>query len=211
MRKTGIILVVGLAMVMVTSLSWADIAGSKHDLSSGGSSTFKGTSDQVCIYCHTPHNANADKLIPLWNKTTTATDSFTLYSSSSLQATPGQPAGVSKACLSCHDGSLAVDSYGVGVGAVTGSKLITGASRSLIGTDLSNDHPVSFTYNPALVTADGGGLHDPTTLTEVRLFGTGADQMECSSCHNVHATTGVSMFLRMNNAGSAMCLKCHNK
>ena len=32
------------------------------------------------------------------------------YSSSSLQAKPGQPTGTSKLCLSCHDGTIALGS-----------------------------------------------------------------------------------------------------
>lgn len=47
-------------------------------------------------------------------------------------------------------------------------------------------------------------------------FGTlsGVDQpfVECGSCHDPHGTgVGAATFLRVSNAGSAVCLACHNK
>ena len=45
--------------------------------------------------------------------------------------------------------------------------LLTG--NALVGTDMSNDHPVNFVYDAALVAADGG-LKDPATIG-VPLFG----------------------------------------
>ena len=147
MRKSGIILVAVVALVMVVSLSWAaSIVTSKHDMSTGGgSSTYGGGTSQVCIFCHTPHNA-LSTIVPLWNHTTT-TQTFAMYTSSTLNAVmTGQPGNVSKACLSCHDGTVAVDSYG----GATGSHLITGTA--LLGTDLTNDHPIGFTYDAALAT-----------------------------------------------------------
>ena len=124
------------------------IVASKHDFSaSGPNATYKGTGTQVCVYCHAPHASTA--LTPLWNHASTAA-TFTLYTSSTLNATTAQPGGVSKLCLSCHDGTVAVDSFG----GATGTKLVTGSP--LLGTDLSNDHPIGFTYDAALVTADPG-------------------------------------------------------
>jgi predicted CXXCH cytochrome family protein len=198
-----------LAVPVVTQ--GASIVGSAHDLRSGGPSAWKGTNDQTCVYCHTPHNG-LSTLIPLWNHPTTATASFTLYpSGGTLNATPGQPTGASRACLSCHDGTLAADSFGTS----TGTHPLTGPA--LLGTDLSNDHPISFTYDATLVTADtasnGGvvGLVSPSSaslvVAGIPLF---SGKLECASCHNVHDPANGS-FLRVNNAQSALCLKCHIK
>lgn len=179
------------------------IAGTDHDFSTNGWGT-----DQICIFCHTPHNADitvADA--PLWNHDLT-TSTFQLYSSPTLDATINQPDGASKLCLSCHDGSVAIDSYG----GRTGTNFITGGA--LIGTDLRNDHPVTFTYDATLATNDGG-LHDPTT-TNSGLGGTIDDDllfnasMECASCHDVHDDQ-IGKFLRKSNTGSAFCLTCHDK
>jgi predicted CXXCH cytochrome family protein len=206
MRKLGLLVIVIAALALVPAVASAAITGSAHDLSSGGASTYKGTSDQICIYCHTPHNANTPQLAPLWNHPSTAVASFTFYSSSSFNGstTIGQPSNNSKACLSCHDGTLAADSYG----ATTGTHTITGTA--LLGTNLSDDHPISFTYNAALATADGG-LVSPASASEVvagiPLY---AEKLECASCHNVHDNAN-DPFLRFANAASALCLKCHVK
>jgi predicted CXXCH cytochrome family protein len=204
--KTMLLVMIAIvSVIMVTQIAKAaTIAGTPHDLSSGGSSAFKGGSDQVCIYCHTPHNAATTQLVPLWNHASSTTTTFTLYSSTTLNAVPGQPTNISKACLSCHDGSVAADSYA----AVTGTKLITGSA--LLSSNLSNDHPISITYDAALAIADVG-LVSPTSaslvVTGIPLF---TGKMECASCHSVHDNSNAP-FLRFSNLGSALCLKCHKK
>ena len=206
-RKTLIKLAAVTALLAVPLVTQgATIVGTPHDLSSGGSSTYKGTSDQTCIYCHTPHNA-LSTLVPLWNHPTTATASFTLYpSGGTLNASDlGQPTGASKACLSCHDGSLAADSYG----STSGTHNLTGAA--LLGTDLSNDHPVSFTYDAALATADGGLVTPASASSVVAGVPLFSGKLECASCHNVHDNATAQPFLRVNNAQSALCTTCHNK
>ena len=204
--KTLIKLTALTALLAVPALTQgATIVGTPHDLRSGGGSSYKGVSDQTCIYCHTPHNG-LSTLIPLWNHPTTATATFTLYpSGGTLNAVLGQPTGASKACLSCHDGTLAPNSHA----AVTGSGAITGAD--LLGTDLSNDHPISFTYDAALATADGGLVAPSSTALVVAGIPLFSGKLECASCHNVHDNTTASPFLRFSNASSGLCVKCHNK
>jgi predicted CXXCH cytochrome family protein len=190
-----------LMMVFVPAAFSQTIIGTKHDLSGKGWG-----SDQACVFCHTPHNAKTGvQGAPLWNhEVTTAT--FTTYSSDTLQATVATPDGSSKLCLSCHDGTVAVDSFGTRTGANT----MTG--NAMVGTDLSNDHPISFTYDAALATADGG-LTSPFSTQWVdtgKTLPLYNGKMQCASCHNVH-NDQYGNFLRMGNAGSALCLKCHQK
>jgi predicted CXXCH cytochrome family protein len=201
MRKLGLLVIVIAALALVPAASWAGITGTAHDLKGAGYGT-----DQICIFCHTPHNAKTPQLAPLWNHASAA-GPFTLYSSTTLQAVPGQPAGVSKACLSCHDGVTAIDAYG----ANTTGTAMTGSAA--LGTNLSDDHPVSITFDAALATADGG-LFTPENANwvdagthKVPLY---AAKLECGSCHNVHDDTE-QPFLRKSNAASALCLTCHNK
>ena len=195
----------------------ATIVGTKHDMNSGAA-TYKGGNNaqsQVCIYCHTPHNA-LSTLIPLWNHATTLTAAFILYpTGGTMNGVPVQPLGASKACLSCHDGTVNVDAFAANVGA---TKIAIGNPANF-GTDLSNDHPISFNYNAALVTADtataGGvvGLVVPTSTSMVvagiPLFG-GTGSLECASCHAVH-DGAIPPFLRSTNTSSLLCLKCHIK
>jgi predicted CXXCH cytochrome family protein len=74
---------------------------------------------------------------------------------------------------------------------------------------LANDHPTSFTWVEGVTGRTDAeiGFSDTT----VKLFNIGGrTKMECSTCHNVH-DKAIEPFLRMSNAGSAMCLRCHNK
>jgi len=162
--------------------------------------------DQVCLPCHTPHNALlAGSENVLWNHAETG-ETFTMYSS-----TAGQPEGHSKLCLSCHDGVTAIDNYGGNGG--TGI-VITGAKN--LGTDLSNDHPIGIQYP----TSKPAEYNDPTTFENdagvggaggIRLITVGgAERVECTSCHSVH-NNGLGNFLRVPIQQSYLCLQCHIK
>ena len=182
------------------------ISGSAHDFSN---ETWN-TTGELCIVCHTPHHADVTVGdAPLWNHDVTAAN-FTLYNSATLDATVGQPDGSSKLCLSCHDGTVAVDNFG---GQTNGTQFVSGGG--LIGTDLNDDHPVSFVYDATLAGNDGG-LFDPTT-TNSGLGGTIDEDMlfngklQCASCHDVHNSSGIAKLLIKPNSASALCLTCHSK
>lgn len=185
----------------------ADIKGSAHDFSSELQWNPNG---EICVVCHTPHGSGTDTIVPLWNHKTTQS-TFTVYSSPTLNASVGQPSGASKACLSCHDGTIAYDAYGN----KTGTLYVE--DGALMGTDLSNDHPISFKYDSALITSDGG-LQNPETAMS-GLGGTIENdllidkKLECSSCHDVHngASEEAQHLLVKANSGSALCLTCHIK
>lgn len=198
---TGLMLLCATQFVMGQT-----IIGSAHDFSNESWNT----SGEICIVCHTPHNADISVGdAPLWNHETTLA-TFTPYASPTMDATVGQPSASSKLCLSCHDGTVALDNFG---GTTGGTNFIIG--DALIGTDLLDDHPISFTYDAALAITDNG-LYDPTT-TSSGLGGTINDdllfagQMQCASCHDVHNGSGENNLLRLNNDASALCLTCHNK
>ena len=127
-----------------------------------------------------------------------------MYSSATIDMDiAGGPQGVSLACLSCHDGTIAVDSFG---GNSSGTSWVSGSA--LIGTDLSSLHPVSVTYD----TTKDPDFNNKTSVVAAGLvlYGDHKDQVECGSCHNPHDPTN-QPFLRISNAGSALCLTCHNK
>jgi len=206
MKTLNRILTVVCVMLMAQYGIAQNIAGSAHDFSP---ETWN-PSGQICIVCHTPHNADVTVLdAPLWNHELT-TQTFTLYSSPTLNAAMSQPTGSSKLCLSCHDGTVALENFG---GTTGGTNFVTG--NDLVGIDISDDHPISFTYDNALATADGGLFNPITessglggTINEDLLF---AGQLQCASCHDVHNGAGIAFLLRMNNNGSNLCLTCHNK
>lgn len=66
---------------------------------------------EVCVYCHTPHAANANTSAPLWNRLLPAGSTFTTYDKlgTAMTQTVYNPGAASLPCLSCHDGSQAVD------------------------------------------------------------------------------------------------------
>ncbi len=231
----------------------SDIKNTKHNLSVYGPGSVKAApadikQTQICIFCHTPHNATLG-ITPLWNrKLSSAT--YTPYSSSSLDAETilggplGQPGGSSKLCLSCHDGTLAIGNVNVAFGRGTenttfkmpmfgvqgysdpvnlldgkmpfggsgvASAVTTGYTRNL-GIDLSNDHPISVTYNTDLSARDGelrrvnnlqkseavGPYYKEGQIIGVRSSGyrpeapleptgpSNVGQVQCGACHDPH-------------------------
>ncbi len=208
-RCTGLVTAL---VFLLAGTAYGQITSTAHDFSS---ETWN-SSGEICVVCHTPHFADVSvSVAPLWNHDVTAA-TYTIYSSSTLDATVGQPAGISLLCLSCHDGTVALDSFG---GATGTQQIAAGANvggGTLGGTtaDISDDHPISFTYSDGLASTDGG-LHAPST-TNSGLGGTiqddllFADELECASCHDAHDDTN-GQFLRKSNAASALCLTCHDK
>jgi hypothetical protein len=216
-------LALGCAGALLTYMvpALAGIENSHHDFSNGS-----WAGGEICAPCHTPHNAvESVTSAPLWNHSLT-TATYTLYSSATTDATISQPAGASKLCLSCHDGTVAIDSFG----GETGSRTI--GSMGKTGTVLTGHHPIGFTYDATLATSDGG-LANPSSSASglgstiaVDFLSNG--RLECTSCHDVHverntqgcsgchsahgpSTTLQTLSLRKSNDNSALCLTCHVK
>jgi mono/diheme cytochrome c family protein len=64
----------------------------------------------ICVYCHTPHGANGQIQAPLWNRTINP-GNYTIYDKPTTLMRPiGLPGPNSLTCLSCHDGTIAIDS-----------------------------------------------------------------------------------------------------
>lgn len=141
------------------------VEGSVHDFSTNSLFSTWNTRHTVCTVCHAAHNTDPDQLAPLWAHATT-TNVFTPYSSDSIQFTPGQPSGVSLACLSCHDGSLAINQgitgpRGGGTNATQRIQDIDPAMQIGANGDLHVVHPISFTYDSTLHSLDPS-VEDPT-------------------------------------------------
>jgi len=186
----------------------AQVANTRHNLSVSGPGPVAATSEsEICIFCHTAHNASP--VAPLWNRPNPGSV-YTPYSSSTAKAFPGQPTGTSILCLSCHDGTIALGqvlSRTTPI-AMTGGVSTLPAGPGRLGTDLSDDHPISFAYTSALA-SQRGELADPGALTgSVRLDSSG--QMQCTSCHDAHKDTA-GKFLVKSNQASALCQTCHQK
>lgn len=162
------VLVAGLLAASAASAQVASIDGSPHDLVDGTGQSVTTTSTLpagtgICVFCHTPHGADTSASVPLWNKSLPDPASYTQYSSLgtvSLDADELDVGSVSLACLSCHDGTQAMDSVinvpGSGLagdGTNTPSPSDLGDSVTMSGTpvpnlstDLQDDHPISIQY-----------------------------------------------------------------
>lgn len=192
-------LLVAIAAVIAyaSTASAGSIVGSKHDLSA--------LTGETCGVCHAPHSDPALAIddAPLANHKVTGS-TFTLYASGTLDATVQQPGGTDVLCLSCHDGTVAIDSYG-GLNP-TSTNMIPAAA--LIGTDLGNDHPTSFDYGDVT----GQTAEFQPTPGALPLFSNTAPAsttfVRCATCHNVH-DPATAPFLRTTK--SALCTSCHIK
>lgn len=229
------------ALLLSPTVVRAGVVGSPHDFS--GESWNNKASDQhtVCSVCHTPHHADPTAG-PLWNHTSTG-GGFTMYNNANspaanLQATTeAAPAAASLACLSCHDGTVAVNSYG---GGVQGGSAVTITNRANLTKDLSHSHPISFTYDANLSALDkwlynpdtktvtppasgGGAFVSGNDMTVNGFLLGGNHRLECGSCHDVHNQEGSPFDIvnnpklvkivgvDANNDGSLLCRSCHDK
>ena len=202
---------------------------------------------------------------PLWNRNLSTARYIlydqvwsTSFEGYETKPKPNAPTGYSRLCLSCHDGTIALgtvinppgsgiyypplemiyptgESPAGGAGTIpVGSGVSTGDTR-VIGTNLQNDHPVSFVYDSPLSLRDeelvdpGPALlgpvarvGDPTPISPLRRYPgsdlSRSDSVQCTSCHNPHAAT-FAKFLRANYynepenpaTGKLLCLYCHDK
>lgn len=198
-----------LFLVVLLSCGQAEaksIVDSMHNLSVSGPGPVKATGEsEICIFCHTPHGARSD-VAYLWNRRDTATV-YTPYISSTLKAAVGQPTGSSRLCLSCHDGTIAPGAVLSRSSEISFAASMAGRSSDL-GTNLADDHPVSFSYSAAAAMPNSQ-LKGVTALpSNVRLDSDG--QMQCTSCHNPH-NDQYGKFLVMSGLGGALCISCHQK
>ncbi|MDH3342864.1 MAG: hypothetical protein OEM07_03985, partial [Gammaproteobacteria bacterium] len=202
-------LISGLAAVIISgslmAIGAGNIAATKHNLSASGGQTIRATTEeQICVFCHTPHNSNP--IAPLWNKSTNG-NTYTPYDSSTFSVTAGTPTGSSLLCLSCHDGTLALgEIFNDTNVTMTDTNMPAGATR--LSTDLSDDHPVSFDY--ASARAANSELETTANInadSAVNLDGSGL--MQCTSCHDPHKDS--AKFLVKSNVAAALCQTCHIK
>jgi predicted CXXCH cytochrome family protein len=200
--------------------------------------------NRICIFCHAPHNtirlstaaggvgpqATAEfDYLPLWNHTLQGDTAYIMYENGLGAPEKGpkasqaidkdmEPGSVSLLCLSCHDGSVAVNSYGndaqLSKSVSTGAKLISDRYRIGQGLYLGNHHPIGFDYEAVQaldieIRPANRALLTPTSLVDEHLY---AGKLECASCHSVHNTgnAGETLLWR-SDQNSELCLTCHAK
>lgn len=209
-----------LAAVCVTGLALTaaagTIVGSAHDFTPTGLNGQVGGVTEICAPCHVPHHTKLN--VPLWSHTLTG-QTFNLYntnpnyigpnSTSYGAAIDGTTQTMSRACLGCHDGTLAVAGTSKILSADdcyipwnNGAPDATADTNSLLG-----NHPIGVTYNPAVL-LPAGEFAAVANLTANGVVLENS-KVQCVSCHNAH-NRNASMLVK-DNTGSALCLVCHVK
>ena len=188
-----------LVLAVCAAPSRAGVKGTAHDLSAPGLGK-DGRETNPCYFCHTPHNGVAPRA--LWNRSVPG-HTYKLYESATLKATLNQPTGASRLCLSCHDGTIALDEDVKKPRPKNSGSL---AGKNSLGTDLSDDHPISFRYDSALAGIRGELLVPALLPSNTALDETG--QLQCTTCHDAHEDRNPK-FLVMDNRFSRLCLACH--
>ncbi|MBN1223277.1 MAG: hypothetical protein JXB23_08495 [Candidatus Aminicenantes bacterium] len=182
------------------------IKNSKHNLSSGGpGSIVTDETSMICIFCHTSHNAV--NYPPLWNREESSVV-YNLYGSSTLFSIPDQPDGATKLCLSCHDGTIALGRIiyppsDFSMQNTVGNRMSPDSEANL-GSDLSDDHPVSF--DPSSAVSSSSELVHPDPMDDV-----GYDaysKIQCTACHDPH-DEAIPKFLAKSNLNAGLCKTCH--
>ena len=123
-RLAAVLVLVGMTVSLNAATdskasNYGSIANTRHNLTqsylggnAGWMSLSRNNYGEVCVYCHTPHGANANIAVPLWNRTIRQT-TYTTYDqlgTTWIEQTYSQPGAASLPCLSCHDGQTAIDS-----------------------------------------------------------------------------------------------------
>ena len=191
-----------------------DITQTPHNLSvsgGGGAHDVKSTKEsRICIFCHAPHHATS--VTPLWSRDISPLTIYVPYKSSTIKANPQQPMGASRLCLSCHDGTIALGLLAGNYVLDPGLKAFKDmpsesdpAKNPNLGTDLSDDHPISFIYSYGT----NMELNSPETLEARGIKLAQGEYVECTSCHDPHNSAGSNAMILRNADSSALCTNCH--
>lgn len=222
----------------------AGISATKHNLSTTGTQTnhvTSGTSaNQICVFCHTPHGADTGQAVPLWNKhlPTTTYQTYDALNTSTLDGQVLTVGSVSLACLSCHDGTQAMDNLINAPGAggfvaggarpsdwvwntEVGASGLMPAGVTNLGSDLRNDHPIGIAYCGGGLSGSGATLSG--TCKDGDFIGgtaVGGKQVQTATINTnqvfwveVNSTTGrqkddIALYTRTFTAGAGPSVEC---
>ncbi len=211
----------------------SNVVHTPHNLGSTGGLINNGTTN-TCIFCHTPHTGVSGGG-PLWNRTVST---FTAYGTTLGGSFVGDNdlGGITLACLSCHDGVTSLDTLvnapGKGNGGTntnqpinfdwvftidgnTVSDVLTTVT-SVIGTDLTNDHPVSIPYteNIASLRPTSTVISALVMTTEGLSVGAGNDASSATAITNRWSVNGFvssdATIADLLRGGKVECVSCHD-
>ena len=235
LKTLGVLLLV---VMVFASLSFAKapksaVASSMHDLRNGiGGNEWSAASFTLCSFCHIAHKPGAVVSAPakagplLWNHTFSSVAAYGVYTSDTFAGygtdiadvgtgNTGVTTTVSNLCLSCHDGTVAINSFYEGITKSDFSgNIVEGTVFMPDDTtikDMTQIHPVNFTYDATL--AGKAGILVPFSTQsvdsagEIPLF---SGKLQCATCHDPH--NGASPIFEQNfpaQSSGTFCTYCH--
>lgn len=194
----------------------APMAGGLHDLSATSTGpNHSDTQTQLCVFCHVPHNSQPAVSRPLWSHTMT-TQNLTWTPVATVRGTTlptsitGAALAGSRACMSCHDGTVALGDLLNGTGGtVTGPNVtagkLTAGPNFLNPAAMETNHPLGVTQPSSIPGFTGFKVVPASSAVNYDASG----YVQCGSCHNPHDDT-FAPFLKVDNTGSAICVTCHD-
>jgi len=224
------------AAMLVPSLAMAQgIRDTAHDLSTSaaGDTTTRveaTASNEICVFCHTPHNAQSTHLV--WNHTlstiTTVDWGNDLDGNPMTETTEGTPLpdgtpnlrGSSQRCLSCHDGSIAIGDVSNPTTAIdvdgpagrldADDSMADGnqnqTATNTAGTvDMAGNHPISIPYagETGYNTINSGATADGTVGNYYQTTTTGCTSPSgvCTQAPSTDGRDGAAINLLPNAVG----------
>lgn len=211
-------------------LSYAGIANTVHNMSTSAppTATIKaqvtqpapipaGAETEICVFCHIPHNARPGT--PLWNRGMPGS-AYTMYKSDYLyrigysptvyDPTTAQPGLISKQCLSCHDGTVAIGAIYMVRGTILGANLI---AMSGVTADKMPTTAVGFIGGPAgelgnLTTHHTVGIKYDSTVSVA--FGSGTRGIELTASPNTNRSLNLPIVYTLGATKYVECVSCHD-
>jgi len=223
--------ILGLVLLVLTaSLSFAarapksKVFGSAHDFKT----KYNGASYTLCNFCHIAHKFGSAPTGPsylLWNHTLSTVATYGTYTSDTMVNQPVDLGTTSNSlitsnlCLSCHDGTVAINSWYEGQSNASFQPIAQGTDFMPSDTtvrDLTRQHPINFVYPDATSAANIGMRVAANTSSidgagNVPLFN---GTMQCDTCHDPHAGN-VHFFFRTfpstpeQTTTGSFCVYCH--
>lgn len=237
--KKALVLILVSVFVLTAASAFALISNTRHNFTGGFGNTVSGIT--LCQLCHIPHGGStATAGLPIWSRSTPTNTAFTVYNGSGAGVngttlsgtTVNMPGTFSLTCLSCHDGTIAINV--ISKNSVTTTYAITANNAYVNGTsgllttatnattgykpnllqDLRNDHPIGVAYRGTSATL--AGLVNSTTVNGVVQVVNGSysypmfqtDRVECASCHDPHNNPAGRLPM-LRGLTTQICQDCH--